>query len=195
METNGKKLSCKGEAIWKGTFEDNGMLLKIHENCYTIGYSGIYSPDGTKAEKIDFGDGAFYDAKSKNNILYKGTPTTSGAVGVFAGIIARSPDIATGYPAIHDGVENFQKGLLVKDGYVEYKKAYVGSVSGEKVTLFDNANVTIGSILVADNATGKVYFVPKGTTVSNGVKVGYVVSLNPDDKTVTVHVSHDVFLA
>ena len=54
-------------AIWKGTFDDNGMLLKIHENAYTIGYSALLSPDEQSAGKVYFGDGVFYDAYQKNN--------------------------------------------------------------------------------------------------------------------------------
>ena len=51
MVQNGKTLSMHNEAIWKGTFDDNGMLLKIHENAYTIGYSALLSPDGNSAGK------------------------------------------------------------------------------------------------------------------------------------------------
>ena len=38
MQQSGKTLSMHNEAIWKGTYTHNGMLLKLHENCYTIGY-------------------------------------------------------------------------------------------------------------------------------------------------------------
>ena len=70
MEQNGKSLSMHNKAIWKGTYDDNGMLLKIHENAYTIGYSALLSPDETSAGKVYFGDGVFYDAHQKDNKVF-----------------------------------------------------------------------------------------------------------------------------
>ena len=96
MEQNGKSLSMHNKAIWKGTYDDNGMLLKIHENCYTIGYSALLSPDEQSAGKVYFGDGVFYDAHQKNNKVHAGAPTVSNAVPKFAGIVVREPAIASG---------------------------------------------------------------------------------------------------
>ena len=84
MTQNGKTLSMHNEAIWKGTFDDNGMLLKIHENAYTIGYSALLSPDEQSAGKVYFGDGVFYDAYQKNNKVHAGAPTVANAVPKFA---------------------------------------------------------------------------------------------------------------
>lgn len=69
MTQNGKTLSMHNGAIWKGTYTNNGMLLKIHENAYTIGYSALLSPDGTSAGKVKFGDGVFYDAHQRTTRL------------------------------------------------------------------------------------------------------------------------------
>ena len=96
MTQNGKALSMHNEAIWKGTFDDNGMLLKLHENSYTIGYSALLSPDEQSAGKVNFGDGVFYDAHQKNNKVHTGAPTVSNAVPKFAGIVVREPGIASG---------------------------------------------------------------------------------------------------
>ena len=125
MTQNGKTLSMHNGAIWKGTYTNNGMLLKLHENSYTIGYSALLTADGSSAGKVKFGDGVFYDANQKNNKVYAGAPTVTDAVPVFAGIVVREPGIASGYPAINDEVADFQKGLLAKEGYIEYKEAYV----------------------------------------------------------------------
>lgn len=187
MIQNGKTLSMHNEAIWKGTYTHNGMLLKIHENAYTIGYSALLSPDGQSAGVVKFGDGVFYDAHQKNNKVYAGAPTVTSAVPVFAGIVVREPAIASGYPALNDEVAPFQKGMIVKEGYVEYKEAFVGS-GASKETLFDNANVTLGTNMYVKASNGAVYFgSAKGTTAD--ALVGKIVSLNPDDKTVTVYVS------
>lgn len=187
MNQNGKTLSMHNEAIWKGTYTHNGMLLKIHENAYTIGYSALLSPDGQSAGVVKFGDGVFYDAHQKNNKVYAGAPTVTSAVPVFAGIVVREPAIASGYPALNDEVAPFQKGMIVKEGYVEYKEAFVGS-GASKETLFDNANVTLGTNMYVKASNGAVYFgSAKGATTD--ALVGKIVSLNPDDKTVTVYIS------
>ena len=186
------------KAIWKGTFDDNGMLLKIHENAYTIGYSALLSPDGTSAGKVKFGDGVFYDAHQKNNKVYVGVPTVASAVPVFAGIMVREPGIASGYPAINDEVADFQKGMLCKEGYVEYKKAFVvgsspSALPSEKSSTFDNT--TIGYAMIVSASDGAVYFAPTTSDKvdNDDVVAGKVVAINPDDKTVTVYVSPAIY--
>lgn len=198
MTQNGKTLSMHNKAIWKGTFDDNGMLLKIHENAYTIGYSALLSPDGTSAGKVKFGDGVFYDAHQKNNKVYVGAPTVTSAVPVFAGIMVREPGIASGYPAINDEVADFQKGMLCKEGYVEYKKAFVvgsspSALPSEKSSTFDNA--TIGYAMIVSASDGAVYFAPTTSDKvdNDDVVAGKVIAINPDDKTVTVYVSPAIY--
>lgn len=194
MEQNGKSLSMHNEAIWKGTYTNNGILLKLHENSYTIGYSALLSPNGASAGKVGFGDGVFYDAHQKNNKVYAGAPIVASAVPVFAGIVVREPAIASGYPAINDEVASFQKGMIAKEGYIEYKHAYVvttasHSALGTKKSVFDNVDLSYVMIVSASN--GAVYFAQTSSDkVSNSdVVVGKIASMNPDDKTVTVYIS------
>ena len=194
MTQNGKTLSMHNPAIWKGTYDDNGMLLKIHENCYTIGYSALLSPDGASAGKVKFGDGVFYDAHLKDNKVYVGAPTGTGAVPVFAGIMSREPAIASGYPAINNEVADFQKGMLCKEGYLEYKKSFVVGSSpsarpASQVSTYDN--VSVGYALIISATDGVAYFAPTTSdkVANSDVVAGKVVALNPDDKTVTVYVS------
>ena len=198
MLQNGKSLSMHNEAIWKGTFDDNGMLLKIHENAYTIGYSALLSPNGTSAGKVYFGDGVFYDAHQKNNKVYVGAPIVANAVPKFAGIVVREPAIASGYPAINNEVADFQKGMLCKEGYIEYKKAYVvttasHSALGDKKSVFDN--VDLGYVMMVSASNGAVYFAQTASDKVNGsdVLVGKIASMNPDDKSVTVYVSPAIY--
>ena len=187
MNQSGKTLSMHNEAIWKGTYTNNGMLLKIHENAYTIGYSALLSPDGQSAGVVKFGDGVFYDAHQKDNKAYVGAPTVANAVPVFAGIMAREPAIASGYPVNNDEVASFQKGMLVKEGFIIYKKGFVGAGTS-RVSLYDNANVTYETKMYVNATNGAVYF---GSSKNNSddVLVGKVVEVNPDDKSVTVYVS------
>lgn len=198
MEQNGKSLSMHNEAIWKGTYTDNGILLKLHENSYTIGYSALLSPNGASAGKVKFGDGVFYDAHQKNNKVYAGAPTVANAVPVFAGIVVREPAIASGYPAINDEVASFQKGMIAKEGYIEYKNAYVvttasHSALGEKKSVFDNVDLSYVMVISASN--GAVYFAQTASDKVSGsdVVVGKIASMNPDDKTVTVYVSPAIY--
>ena len=194
MTQNGKTLSMHSGAIWKGTYTHNGMLLKLHENSYTIGYSALLSPDGASAGKVKFGDGVFYDAHQKNNKVYAGAPTVDNAVPKFAGIVVREAGIASGYPAINDEVADFQKGMIAKEGYIEYKEAYVvttasHSALGAKKSVFDN--VDLSYVMVVSVSNGAVYFAQTSSDkVSNSdVVVGKIVAMNPDDKTVTVYIS------
>lgn len=198
MTQNGKTLSMHNGAIWKGTYTNNGMLLKLHENSYTIGYSALLSPDGASAGKVKFGDGVFYDVHQKNNKVYAGAPTVSEAVPKFAGIVVREPGIASGYPAINDEVADFQKGLIAKEGYIEYKEAYVvttasHSALGTKKSVFDN--VDLSYVLMVSASNGSIYFAQTSyDKVSNSdVLVGKIVSMNPDDKTVTVYISPAIY--
>ena len=198
MNQNGKTLSMHNGAIWKGTYTNNGMLLKLHENSYTIGYSALLSPNGASAGKVKFGDGVFYDAHQKNNKVYAGAPTVESAVPKFAGIVVREAGIASGYPAINDEVADFQKGLLAKEGYIEYKEAYVvttasHSALGTKKSVFDN--VDLGYVLMVSASNGAVYFAQTSSdkVSASDVLVGKIVAMNPDDKTVTVFVSPAIY--
>ena len=188
MLQNGKTLSMHNDAIWKGTYTNNGMLLKIHENSYTIGYSALLSPDGTASSKAKFGNGVFYDASERNNRVYTGVPTGTGAVPVFAGIMVREPAIASGYPVLNDEVSDFQKGMLVKDGYVIYKKGFILNTATER-ELCDY--VHINWCMFVKTASGAVYFAPKSTDkeTATDILAGRVVEVNPDDRSVTVNVS------
>lgn len=198
MEQNGKNLSMHNEAIWKGTYTNNGMLLKLHENSYTIGYSALLSPDGTSAGKVKFGDGVFYDAHQKNNKVYAGAPTVASAVPLFAGIVVREPAVSSGYPAINDEVASFQKGMIAREGFIEYKEAYVvttasHSALGTKKSVFDNVDRTY--VMVVSASTGAVYFAQTASAKvdNDDVVVGKIASINPDDKTVTVYISPAIY--
>ena len=193
--SNGKSLSMNNDAIWKGTFTHNGTLLKIHENDYTIGYSALLAPNGASAGTVKFGDGVFYNAKEKNNKVYVGAPTSASATPVFAGIVVREPAIASGYPAINDEISSFQKGLMVKEGYVVYKEAYIvdsGALTAEKVNVYEN--VDIGTSAFVQATDGAIYFGASAVDADD-VEVGKIVEVNPDDKSVTVYISPAFYMA
>lgn len=192
MLSNTKRLKMNGEEIWKGEHKHNGTLLKVNENSFTIGYSALLSPDGTKAKNVSFGDGVFYNATEKNNRVYAGIPTVPQAKGVFAGILSRESAIASGYPGVNNEISSFQNGLLVKEGFVIYKEAYIiaskaTKLSENKANLYDNTKLDYK--LVISSKDGKAYFSPDETlATSTDIVAGKIIELNPDDKSVTVRV-------
>lgn len=191
-QSNGKKLSMHGSAVYKGDFTHNGMLLKLHENAFTIGYSRLLTADGSATGATKFGNGVFFDLTKKNNNVYAGKPTGQDAVSSFAGIMVREPGIASGYPVLNDEVNGFQNGLLCRQGFVVYKKAdvYYGTAGDYKgVEVFPFVYQNYCAFVAADD--GQVYFTPKSTTFRNSddIMVGRVVEINPDDQSVTVYVS------
>lgn len=196
MLQNGKSLSMHSDAIYKGTYTNNGMLLKLHENSYTIGYSALLTADGSGSGTVKFGNGVFYNAKDKDNKVYVGSPTAEGAVPVFAGIMTREAGIASAYPVLNDEVSGFQNGMLAKEGFIIYKEAYVataGALGNDKVNLYGNAGVTYGTKMFVRASDGVVYFGSAKVTGSSDVEVGKVVEVNPDDKSVTVYISPAIY--
>ena len=192
MTQSGKTLSMHNDAVFKGTYTNNGTLLKLHENAYTVGYSAIKNAAGTAAGTIKFGDGVFFDLSKKNNNVYAGIPTGTGAVPAFGGIIVREPSIASGYPTLNDEVNAFQHGLLCREGFLVYKKGTVVMGSGvvySNVELFDY--VFQNYCLWVSKTNGAAYFSPKNNVYADSadVFVGRVVEINPDDRSVTVYIS------
>lgn len=192
METNGKSLSMHSDSVFKGGVTHNGILKKIHENCFTDGYSMLLKNDGTAGATVKFGNGVFFDASQKNNRVYKGVPTVLGAIPVFAGIVVREPAIASGYPVNNDEIAPYQKGLLCRQGYVEYKHGNVCTGSSTMITdikLF--GKVFPHHCLWVNKTDGSAYFSAKSTVYyqSGDVMVGRVVSVNPDDESITVQVT------
>jgi len=176
MEQSGKTLSMTGDARWKGTATHNASLLKIHDNSYTTGYSKITPAVGVLPK---FGFGCWYDAALKNNQVFCAMPAGVGAKPVFAGILARQPHIATGYPARNDTVDEHNKGLLVKDGYLIYKTGYTAAVED-----LDFDDIEVGMVLAIDEEDGRFTFA--AAAPADFFEAGVVIALNPDDKSWTV---------
>lgn len=194
-EYNGKPLSMRSDAIYKGNYTHNGTMLNIHDNSYTIGYAKMLTPDGSGYGATKFGNAVFLNGAEHSNVVYAGKPTMTGAIPVFAGIVTREPAYASSYPVKNDEVTGYQNGLLCREGFLIYKKGeVVGAVgaateSFADVELFDY--VYMNFCMFADVDTGKVYFSAANTAFKKAtdIMVGRVVSINPDDRSVTVKVS------
>lgn len=181
---SGRTLSLGASKIYKGEATDSGMLLKLHENSFTTGYAKLTPKTGDTGVK--FGYGVFYaDADGKTNEV---TPVRDTDC-PFAGILARQNYIAEGIPNENDEVAPWNRGLLVKEGFVIYKQ---GLDSGTAQTY---ADVSLGMKLLIDVTDGSAYFAVDTTAVGEFNNAGTyfcagkVVQMNPDDSSWTVKVS------
>jgi hypothetical protein len=178
MESAGKDLTLLGNDVFRGAPTHNGTLLKLHDNSFTTGYSSL-TPHATIPAK--FGFGAWYDGTLKNNAIFTVMPAGVGAEPIFAGILARSQAIASGYPAKNNQIDSYNKGTLVKDGYLVYKTAY-DPVTGLEDMAY--ADVELGMLLCINEANGRFTFAAAAPV--DFTAVGRVILINPDDESWTV---------
>lgn len=182
-------LSLKGNKVYKGDSTHNGMLLKVHENAFTTGYSDLLSPDGKNKGETRFGNGVFYDLARKDNALFTGSPTYQGAFPYFAGILCRQQDIASSYPVYANKNTSFNKGLLVKEGYLNYRVALYQDADKKDLTVSAHLNSYVGYFFRVNLVDGYIGFSMTNLSDATWQVVGRVVQCNPDDESVTVHIS------
>ena len=213
MFESGNKLSMSGDAIWKGTFNQNGTMLKIHENAFTMGYSEIVDENGNPTQ-VPFGSVVYRDVGTFDNRFLVKCPNEYYYP---AGVVVREPSIANGYPAENSELAPYQKGLLLVDGYMVFKKgrAWYNSETAdtpvtdlEEVNLYDffkdaygrDAQIQQTSLPVMMYACpkeGGTYFSAMGPDDKNGLvsyPIGYLVSVNPDDKSITMKIDFSMLL-
>lgn len=179
MEQTGATLSMLGDGVYKGNSNHSGTLLKIHDNSFTSGVSKIVQDPLVNPR---FGFGCWFDPAAKNGVAHCVRP----ANGVFAGILARNPAIASGQPAANSEILPYNKSTLVSEGYVVYKKGFNAATAAEDQTF---ADVTVGMKLFVNTANGRPRFAAAGATVAGFVEVPVrIVRMNPDDKSWTVKV-------
>lgn len=179
MEQSGKGLSMLGNDRWKGGETHNGTLLKIHDNSFTIGYSKLTPAFDVPAK---FGFGVFYDASLKDNQIFGNVADTVSPV--FAGILTRQVHIATGYPVANNQIDEYNKALVAKEGYIVYKTGY-DPVAGTEVQDFDD--IEVGMLLCINQANGRFHFA--AVLPAAHTEAGKVIALNPDDRSWTVKIA------
>ena len=182
MEQSGKTLTMLGSDPWKGGATHNGTLLKLHDFSLTTGYSRLVTPVTPTPIPAKFGFGVWYNGAAKNNVITTIMPVDVGEVAIFAGILSRQPAIASGQPAQNDQINEYNKGLLVKEGFLIYKTGYTDDVED-----LDYDDVDIGDLLCISHADGRFTFAevcPADHTVA-----GVVIMLNPDDRSWLVRTS------
>ena len=156
-ESNGLALSmCNKEKTFKGVQTHNGILKKISDNSYATGFSKIKTRDNY--EKARFGFGFWYDTQLKDSTIYAFKPDYLGAKPVLAGIVTFQPHIASGYPASNNVIQEYNKTLLAKDGYLEYKQGYKNRYSEDVNNLQNFDNVFVGYYMHINHEDGSPFF-------------------------------------
>lgn len=173
--TKGIPLSLTGNAIWKGQNQSNGQLELIHNYALEKGYSGLVVSTALAAElaaagysPVPFGNAVWYDRNlraTEPNKVYAGIPTAAGAVPRLAGVLKYDSSLASMQPAYATGAMPYNKGVLVKRGFLRYKTAKVAA-AGAAIAFADINDATMK--LFFELATGDpVLAAPTGWGTSN----------------------------
>lgn len=174
MESFGKTLGISSPEVFRGTATHNGLLKKIHDNSYTTGFSKLAKANDT--DKVGFGFGVFYDTAAKTNVVYN--HNNSGAYSP-AGILTFQPHIASGYPAKNDEITSYNRALIAKDGYVEYKKGFTAGYTEAAVGQQSYDDITVNMNLFINIADGSPFF-SANATESGFVCFGRVIEISPE---------------
>ncbi len=220
--TAGLPLTLTAPGIWKGTNKSNGQLELIHNYHLEVGYSSLVITAALQAELttagvvgVPFGNGAWYDRYLRTTVpnkVWAGIPTAANAVPKLAGIIKYDAAIGSLQPAAARGLNAYNKGVLVKRGFLRYKTGKAAA-AGAAVAYADIDDSTMCFFL--ENSTGDpVFAVPTGygpslsvpttvgglatainagalvstwkPTLANCTYAGRIVQLYPEDESVLV---------
>ncbi len=140
--TAGLPLSLVGNNIWRGQNQSNGQLELIHNYHLKVGYSGLSISTALAAEltaaglsAVPFGNAVWYDrnlSATEPNKVYAGIPTAVGAVPRLAGVLGYDAGLTSMQPANNAGVMPYNKGQLIKRGFLRYKTAKVAAAGAAR---------------------------------------------------------------
>jgi len=160
LQSSSGNLSLTGKGIWRGQNKSNGQLEKINSFDLSVGYSGLTVGTALAAElagegvvAVPFGNAVWYDRNvaGQTNHIYAGVPTAGSAKPKLAGIIKYDPALTSMQPANSLGLMDYNKGTIVKRGFVRYKTAKVAA-SGAVRAFADIDDTTMK--LFFENSTG-----------------------------------------
>lgn len=174
MESFGKTLGISSPEVFRGTATHNGLLKKIHDNSYTTGFSKLVKANDV--DKVGFGFGVFYNTAAKTNVVYN--HNNSGAYSP-AGILTFQPHIASGYPAKNDEITSYNRALIAKDGYVEYKKGFTAGYTEDAAGQQGYDDILVNMNLFINIADGSPFFSANATEVGF-VCFGRVIEISPE---------------
>lgn len=174
MESFGKTLGISSPEVFRGTATHNGLLKKIHDNSYTTGFSKLVKANDS--DKVGFGFGVFYNTAAKTNVVYNNN--NSGAYSP-AGILTFQPHIASGYPAKNDEITSYNRAILAKDGYVEYKKGFTAGYDEKAAGQQGYDDISVNMNLFINIADGSPFFSANATEVGF-VCFGRVIEISPE---------------
>ena len=178
-EETGDSLAMTKAAVMKTAATENGYVEKIHENCYTFGYSKLTPFSATVNPK--FGSGVWFDASLRNNQVFVVMPAGGTTVPQFAGILVRQPQIASGFPTRPDTIDPQNTALIAKHGPTTSQTG----LAADGTTVQTIADVQVGFNMYVADATGTMHFAASDP-LTGYTKVGKIVRLNPDDSSFTV---------
>jgi hypothetical protein len=115
--------------IWRGQNTSNGQLLKIHEYSLAVGYASLVISPALATERaaanrtaVPFGNGVWFDDSVYTTTPHKLYAGVGAAVTPkLAGILAYDPAEASMQPVNSDGVMPYNKGKVIKRGFVRMK--------------------------------------------------------------------------
>lgn len=190
IQTSGFALGVGASAsVYKAGASINGVQVKLGvNNVFIKSGSILLNPDGTDYEDVaPFGDGVFLNNADKNNQMYVGIPTVTDAVPIFGGIIVRSMGVEGSYPNNGEGVTNYNKFNIARDGYWRYRSGK--DVSGNSIA-FDSDYIIVGAYAYVSNTDGSIAF-GSAATVAGFTTIGRISELDPDDESWVVHLDAD----
>lgn len=173
MESFGKTLGISSPEVFRGTATHNGLLKKIHDNSYTTGFSKLVKAND--ADKVGFGFGVFYNTAAKTNVVYN---HNYGAYSP-AGILTFQPHIASGYPAKNDEINSYNRALIAKDGYVEYKKGFTNRYTEWAGGQQGYDDISVSMNLFINISDGSPFF-SANATEGGFVCFGRVIEISPE---------------
>jgi hypothetical protein len=200
-QTAGLPFVLTGNGIWKGTNKNNGSLALIHNFHLSVGYSKLVIGAALQAELttasksgVPFGNALWYDRQNlatQPNVVYAGVPTAGSPQPKVAGILALDPALQSMNPADNGGVQTYNKGKIIKAGFVRYKTAKVG-VGGAQIVFSAINDMTM--FLFAENTTGDPIFAAQSSLsattgkplLTNATYIGKIVQIYPEDQSVLV---------
>jgi hypothetical protein len=125
--------------IWKGGNKSNGQLMRLPDFYLETGYSHLVIGAALQAELtaagldgVPFGNAVFYDRNLRTtepNKIYAGIPTAVGAKPRLAGVLKYDSALASMQPVNSRGVLAYNKGAIIKRGFLRYKSGKNGALN------------------------------------------------------------------
>jgi hypothetical protein len=190
-------LTMKSPDIFRGESNHNGKLQIIHTNSITGSYSSLQPGDNLVTagypEGVPFGAGLFYDITAKAtapDAVTGGINGSTYANFLIAGILKYDQALQSSQPLPGDVCTDYNKGILVRQGVVNYSYWYGDLGDPRNETTWERYDgIHYGDKLAIDIKTGLPQFIAAGTAASaDQIVVGAVIELYREAREWAVYV-------